>query len=290
MTSASLAASHLSAFGASPLAPDSPPIDKSAYHLFHAVPSAALREMSTDRPDKTESPYTVDAGHFQLELDLAAHTREREKENGTTRLEREWAIAPINLKAGLCNRVDLQLVLETWAERRITTRTGAVRQQQRLQGFGDITTRLKFNFWGNDSGPTAFAAMPFLKVPTSQDHLGNHGVEGGLVLPLAVQLPAGASLGLMTEVDLNRDENGDRYHPEFVNSITIGRALLGDLAGYVEFFSQVSTESNSSWAGSIDLGLTYGLTQNIQLDAGVNIGITRSADDLNPFLGLSWRY
>ena len=29
-----------------------------------------MREMSTDRPDKTESPYTVDAGHFQIEWDL----------------------------------------------------------------------------------------------------------------------------------------------------------------------------------------------------------------------------
>jgi hypothetical protein len=28
--------------------------------------------MSTDRPDKTESAYTVDAGHFQFEADLVS--------------------------------------------------------------------------------------------------------------------------------------------------------------------------------------------------------------------------
>ena len=28
------------------------------------------REISTDRPDKTESPYTVEAGHVQFELNL----------------------------------------------------------------------------------------------------------------------------------------------------------------------------------------------------------------------------
>lgn len=28
--------------------------------------------MSTDRPDKTESLYTVDAGHFQFEADLVS--------------------------------------------------------------------------------------------------------------------------------------------------------------------------------------------------------------------------
>ena len=41
--------------------------DKSDYTLFNPTPRDRLREMSTDRPDKTESPFTVDAGHFQIE-------------------------------------------------------------------------------------------------------------------------------------------------------------------------------------------------------------------------------
>ena len=42
--------------------------------------------------------------------------------------------------------------------------------------------------------------------------------------------------------------------------------------------------------GAADVGFTYGLTDDIQLDAGVNAGVTRSADDWNPFLGISWRF
>src|SRR5688572_5942243 len=41
---------------------------KSHYHLFNPTPRAQMREMSTDRPDQTESPYTVDAGHVQVEM------------------------------------------------------------------------------------------------------------------------------------------------------------------------------------------------------------------------------
>ena len=41
------------------------------YHLFAPVPRSAMRPLSTDRPDTTESPYTVDAGHFQMEMDVA---------------------------------------------------------------------------------------------------------------------------------------------------------------------------------------------------------------------------
>jgi hypothetical protein len=32
------------------------------------------------------------------------------------------------------------------------------------------------------------------------------------------------------------------------------------------------------------------LTQDIQLDGGVNIGATRTAPDVNPFVGLSFRF
>ena len=49
---------------------DAPAPDKSHYHLFNPTPRELMREFNTDRPDKTESPYTVDAGHFQFEMDV----------------------------------------------------------------------------------------------------------------------------------------------------------------------------------------------------------------------------
>src|ERR1700690_1895783 len=48
--------------------------DKSQYNLFNPTPVKYMRELSPDRPDETESPYTVDAGHFQLEMDFANYT------------------------------------------------------------------------------------------------------------------------------------------------------------------------------------------------------------------------
>ncbi|HUR44642.1 MAG TPA: hypothetical protein VMZ27_02110, partial [Candidatus Saccharimonadales bacterium] len=95
---------------------DSSPVppDKSAYHLFNPTPAALVRELNTDRPDKTESPYTLDAGHFQLEMDLVSYTYDRYTDpSGGPRTE-SWAIAPFNIKAGLMNNVDLQLVVGTY--------------------------------------------------------------------------------------------------------------------------------------------------------------------------------
>jgi hypothetical protein len=42
--------------------------------------------------------------------------------------------------------------------------------------------------------------------------------------------------------------------------------------------------------GTVDIGFTYALTENIQFDTGVNIGVTDSASDWNPFLGFSVRF
>ena len=54
----------------------SPVPDKSRFTLFNPTPRALMRDMDTDRPDTTESPYTVDAGHVQIEFSLTEYARD----------------------------------------------------------------------------------------------------------------------------------------------------------------------------------------------------------------------
>jgi hypothetical protein len=263
------------------------PEDKAEYTLFHPAPNSALREMSTDRPDKTESPYTVDAGHFQVEMDLFTYTRDHDTSGGANMSREEFSIAPVNLKIGLLNNVDLQFLWSSFVHQRTKERiTGAIRT---TSGFGDFVTRLKVNLWGDDGGNTAAALMPFVKFPTSQNGLGNNAVEGGIIIPWTASLPHGWGMGVMTEFDFNENSDTRNYHAEFINSITFSHDIVGELAGYVEFFSQVSQEAHSDWIGTADFGFTYGLSPNVQLDTGINLGVTRAADDINPFVGLSIR-
>src|SRR6266581_8182675 len=51
--------------------------DKSGYNLFNPTPRGFMRELGADRPDKTDCPFTVDAGHFQVEMDFANLTYRR---------------------------------------------------------------------------------------------------------------------------------------------------------------------------------------------------------------------
>lgn len=266
-----------------------PGTDKTAYSLFNPTPADQLRELSTDRPDQTESAFTVDAGRFQVEMDLFSYTRDHDKEAGADTISEDWSITTLNLKAGLLHNVDFQLMLAPYSHTRTHDRTTGDRT--RADGFGDITTRLKYNVWGNDGDTkTALALMPFLKIPTAKRSMGNNAVEAGLIVPLAVPLPWGWSMGLMTEFDLLRNSTDSDYHVDFVNSITFSHDITDKLGGYVEFFTVTSSENDVPWQGQFDAGLTYGLTDNVQLDAGINIGVTKSAPDWQPFVGLSFRF
>ncbi|MBL9115637.1 MAG: transporter [Verrucomicrobiaceae bacterium] len=249
--------------------------------LCHSgIALAEVRELSTDRPDQTESPYSVPKGMFQLEMDFGTLTRDTDGNVVTETIN----LAPFNLKYGLGEHTDLQFVFDNWSQE--TQRIG--RTKIVTQGMGDLTVRLKQNLWGNDSGSTALAVMPFVTVPLNASDLGRDQAEAGLIVPFGWNLPNGFYLGLMTEWDWLNDENGGHKNAWF-NTITLGADITSKLACYAEFTATVF-DNGDPWQGTVDGGLTYALKDNVQLDLGCNFGITRSAPDFQPFVGITLRY
>jgi hypothetical protein len=255
--------------------------DKGQFTLFNPTPRALMREMLTDRPDTTESPYTVDAGHFQVELSLIEYAHDRQRGVTTDTI----AALPSNVKVGLLNNVDLQLVFAPYVNQRIKVAGASARND----GFGDTIVRLKANFFGNDGGAVAVGIMPYVKSPTAANDLGNGRVEGGLILPLAVQLPAGFDLGTMLEIDVLRNAANNGYGTGLLHTATLGHAIFGKLSGYVEYAGTTFVRAGSSYLAVVGTGLTYGIGEDVQFDVGANFGISHSANDYNVFVGLSFR-
>lgn len=266
--------------------PDEAPPDKSGDSLLHPTPRGLMRELSTDRPDQTESPYTVDAGHIQVEVDAVGAEFDRDTSGGRDVRSTSWGTS-WNVKAGLLNSADIQLVFAPYVTERVEDRVANTVAE--ASGFGDLQTRLKINLWGNDGGKTALGIMPVIKWPLSKSDLRNGKTEGGVILPFAAELPAGWGMGLMTEFDFVNDGTGG-YDTEYFNTMTFGHDLVGKLGGYVEFAALVTPESGEDWQGQIGLGFTFGLNEHTQLDFGCNFGVTDSAPDYNPFLGFAIRF
>jgi hypothetical protein len=265
-------------------AEDSAP-DKSAYTLFNRTPRAQLRDLTTDRPDVTESPYTVDAGWFQVEADFFLSTHDREQQDGSDISTNTASFSALNIKVGLFSNIDLQTIIEPRVRvKSYDYRTGI---GVRNSSMGDVISRLKINFWGNDSGESALGLMPFVKWPTSHHGVGNDAVEGGIILPFARKLAERWDIGAMTEVDIVRNDADDGYTHEWTNSITLGHELPQNFGSSLEV---ASTLRRGAGLASLDVGLTYAIGKNFQLDLGCNIGLTRATDDLTFFCGWSGRF
>jgi len=247
------------------------------------LPAAELREMTTDRPDVTESPFTLNPGHVQVESSFFEYGTDRRTPAGNQIRTTDWSFAPTNVRIGLTETTEVGFILEPL----LTSRTENAGARERQTGVGDITIRPKFNFWGDDGGSTAFGLMPFVKVPTNTHGLGNRHVEGGLIVPFACTLAEGWDMGAMTEIDVIRNNNDDGYTPAWVNTVTVGHELTKKLGMYIEL---TSTATEGPHALTLDLGLTYAVDENLQLDAGANLGLTRAAEDLVLFTGISRRF
>ncbi len=255
----------------------SPAADKRGDTLFRPTPRESMREMATDRPDTTESAYSVDAGHFQVESTLFGFGRDGGVDS--------YAFAESNFKLGLTYSTDLQLVVPFYERE-----TGGGDDAGGREGIGDLQVRLKWNLFGNDGGKTALALMPFVKVPTASHDLGNDKVEGGLIMPVAVALTDRFSFAAMAEVDIVHDEVRGGYETDFVATATVGAELTEKLGAFVEFASVATTRADASWEGYANADITFAVTDDLILDAGVNVGVNDAAQDFFTFVGVSWRH
>lgn len=248
------------------------------YSLFRPVPRVRLRPMSTDRPDATESAYSVDAGHFQVETDVLRLGRQRFGKQDT---HQELGLNHANLKLGLSPAMDVQLVVESY-----TVQTERGEHTGARAGFGDLTLRVKRNLWGNDGGRTALALMPFVKLPTGR-RTGNQYWEGGVVAPFACQLPRDWSLGSQLQATWLRDEATARHCLELAPTLTVGHDLYKTLGGFVEVAGAWDSRERG-WAATLNGGPVWRVTDNVQLDLGLNYPLTKDTETTY-FLGVSFR-
>lgn len=258
--------------------------DKSHYTIFNPTPVDLRRPYNTDRPSKTDSAYTVDAGVFQIESDVANWTTDVDKNVRT----RTWIVGNTNFRFGLTNWMDLQVFPALY----VNTRTSGEGFGRPVEegGFGDTTVRLKINFLGNDGGDFVIGFLTSLKIPTNMDHLGNSVWEPAFEIPVCRILPYGITLFGQTRIDILDESRSSDRRILWSNPIGLSRTIVGNLSGYVEFYSAVSTGHDHPWVGTVDTGLIYQVTKDFSVDVNAFFGVTDSAPDCNIFVGFGRRF
>jgi len=253
--------------------------EQKSFSLFNPVPREQMREMETDRPDVTESPYTVDAGHFQLETDLVRSIREKSETTQTNAL----LINQMNLKIGITGSTALQIGFQTYgrhSEKELDTD-----EKEITDGHGDLTLRIKQNLIGNDGGKFALALLPYVKFPTSKYE--DSRFEGGLIVPMQYQLPGEWHLGFQVEVDRLKDQDEQAMHTEFLQTLTITHSIIKGLDGIAETYYTYDFKAHH-FSNYINAAFQMDVARDFKLDAGLNLGIQHTAAK-NFFVGASVR-
>lgn len=267
-----------------------PNVDKNQFTLLYPTPNADLRTFSPDRPTKVSSPFTVDAGHVQIESDLGTYTQTNFGGMTTKTFE---ALDP-TLKLGVLNNVDVEMTLNGYQTVR-QSMNGTAGSAMRFSGFGDVIFKTKINLLGNDGGDYTFALVPYVKLPSSSPAalaIGNDVVEGGTLAVLQIALPQDFTLLLQTEGDALKGGHDTRRHANFVDIVNIAHVVPGikDLTASAEIYTSVSADRFTPDQYTADFALAYLLTPITQVDIGTNLGLNRAAPNFQFYGGIAQRF
>ncbi|WP_072385462.1 transporter [Hyphomicrobium sp. CS1BSMeth3] len=265
--------------------------DNGQYSLLNPTPERQMREMTTDRPDMTESPFTIDAGHIQFESTLFGYSRSRRDQAGV--VGDSYELSSVNMRVGLTNSAEFNVVGQPYGV--IQTRCSACGGSRRDAGIGGIDLRAKFNIWGNDNFEKvgwALALLPYVSLPTDRRNgISPEYVDSGIVVPLAMQFTKEARLGLSFGSSWTRGGQDDRYHMEHLMTASFAYDWTDKFGTYYEVGARFNVpDPRGREIVMIGTGLTYAVTSNLQLDAGINFGVTPTSDRINPFIGFANRF
>lgn len=248
------------------------------YSLFNPVPAGSLRPISADRPDGTESPFTVDAGHLQIETSIVDYSSDDDGRGGDVQV---ITFFETNAKVGLTRAMDLQFVFAPYVEADDPAATSDA------VGVSGLTVRSKINLWGNDGGQTAFGIMPFVNIPAGTQ-TGGDEVEGGVIAMLGWDVGQTWGLGFQVELDALHDPDDGDHDLHVGHTAVLGFDLVGPWGAYVEYIGNAPTDG--SYEAQFSGGVTLGLDDDLVLDVGVRVGLNDAAEDVGVFTGFTWRH
>lgn len=247
-----------------------------AYNLFHPMPREELHPFDTDRPSRGVSPFTVDPGWQLLEADVVNYAKSPPPSH------EQYNFARATLRTGLVPGVESQIAIPFY-----NSQTG----DGPKHGFGDVELRCKLNFLRQGNNQLGIGILPGVTIPTGARGFTSKAVEGSLPFMIAYALNDDWTLGLTLEWDWRKNEEDMGTHTEFGSGVVVTRAIGERFATFIEVYSLGANVSNAGGiAATVDTGLTFKATENVQLDVGLNIGVTEAADDLNAFTGIATRF
>jgi hypothetical protein len=231
------------------------------------------------RPGATEGAIAVPKGYLQAETELGSYSRT--KDAGAT--SEGFSLAATTLRYGLGNGYDAELVVQPWL--RSSVRGPGFKETD--SGFGDVTLRLLKNLMGQDGEGPSLAIIGYVSFPAAENGLGAGRSEGGAIItggfPLTESWGAAWTVGAAA-----RHAGSGDYRGEISGALQLNHAVSNSVTAYAEVAA--SRLEHEDTAATFDIGAAWLIDTTVQLDAGVNFGLSDAADDIAVFAGWAHRF
>jgi hypothetical protein len=265
----------------------------------YRIPSNSLAELTTDRPDFTESTETVDRGWIQIETTIAQHSEDFDGLDGSTT---SWNYGGSLLRYGLLKDWELRLGWAGYSIIRTFSETAEV-PINFVEGQGDLNVGFKNKFTEQDGFKPNTAIIYYTSIPTGDRDISSETVEPGIKLGWSYDIipnlaisgnfnfallnpdvdTIDSSLGLPTTTSRNR-------HCQFQPTVSVSYSITEELGIFVEYFTSHNFHKSIPDEHFFDTGVTLLLFNNLQLDVFSNIGLTKASPDLTVGSGVSYRF
>jgi hypothetical protein len=238
---------------------------------FSGGPAGLDEPLIGDRPDFTESPNTVGLGVTQIEMGYT-YTHD---EDPTTSVKSS-TYPEILVRHGIfAEWLELRI---GWSYAEEETITGLVRN--RVSGSEDLSLGLKIGLTPQECLLPAMALIPEMTLPTGDNNLTADEVLPNLIWVYAWDVNdflsvAGSTAGGRT-ID---DGSGDAYF-ELVQTFVMGFGLTDRIGAYTEWYGLFPHSADTAMPEHyFDGGLTFSVTNDLQLDCRAGVGLNDNADD-----------
>jgi hypothetical protein len=206
--------------------------------------------INTDRPDQTEGSSTINKGTFQIETGILL------SEDDNTN-EKNLFLPSTLLRFGITDNIEFRVFQEI--EHKIY-------HSNTITGFSDLQLGLKLQLLKKENSATEIAFMSHINLPNSSDLFSNNRM--GVINKICISHPTNKRTQIAYNIgyDYMQAGNGNLTY-SFVTSFAINNRFNTYLEPYGEI-----TDFNKH-VSKINLGFTYLIKDNMQLDYSLGSGI-----------------
>lgn len=220
----------------------------------------------TDRPDQTESSSTISKRSLQIEMGAISLTA---KNNQLY----HFAGPSTLLRYGITKDIEIR-IFNQFESNKLEFAGGNIK----TSGLSDLELGLKIQLFKTAAVNVEIAFLSHAIIPTAKEELSNGKFGTINKLSISHNLTNFMSLGYNIGYDYIAQTSALTY------SVAIGFSFTDNFGGYIETFGAYAEQG--LFEDSFDLGLTYLLRNNFQLDISYGLGIN---NDMQYYSGgFSW--